>query len=376
QAMDAAKAAAKEHGTGLSQLKKRSAPADSGVPITFKKPRPRPCRPAKKEESQAFDGAHPDEDEQAVDKPSPVVDLVSKSRSGGHQTEPADPLAGISASVRSQIPEDVARRARLSGGKFYSNVVHTYQASSGSSSYSPRHPKAIIFPIAKVDKGKGAAIEEDERIPATPHYSSRDRAAICRKVFKAVPREYVASLSGRTDAQFGAIQASLLDLFCRMEFCKSWKTRTAEELNAQVAESVHHGDYAFKTIEEVRLEMQTTIDLQAKELATLKSNKADLLKKLEEYPQVKEETGQAECLQGELETARSQIHALKECLHDSYAQGEQAAKDAVKHSWEKHMEASDLAWFQRRLEHSVVVLAAERLGMPPPDLLSASVSVF
>ncbi|XP_056698270.1 uncharacterized protein [Spinacia oleracea] len=164
-----------------------------------------------------------------VDKPSLVVDLVSKSRSGEHPDELEDPLSGIPADVRSQIPAEVARRARSSGGKYYSNVVQTYRASSGSSSYSPRHPKAVVFPIAK-DKGKDAAAAEDENVPATPHYSSKDRVAICRKVFKAVPAEYVASLPGRkTDAQFGAIQATLLDLFCRMEFCKSWKTRTRVE---------------------------------------------------------------------------------------------------------------------------------------------------
>ena len=120
-----------------------------------------------------------------------------------------------------------------------------------------------------------------------------------------------------------------------MEFCKSWKTRTAEELKAQVAESTHHGDYAFKSIEEVRLQMQTTIDLQAKEVASLRSDKAELLKKilaqdkdmvamveeaktaaaeiralqdqLREYPQVKEAAEEAEPLRGELETARSQV---------------------------------------------------------------------
>ncbi|XP_056698469.1 uncharacterized protein [Spinacia oleracea] len=150
-----------------------------------------------------------------------------------------------------------------------------------------------------------------------------------------------------------------------MEFCKSWKTRTAEELKAQVAESTHHGDYAFKSIEEVRLQMQTTIDLQAKEVASLRSYKAELLKKilaqdkdmvtmveeaktaaaeirtlqdqLREYPQVKEAAEEAEHLRGELETARSQVRTLRERLLESYDQGEQAAKDAVKHAWESHM---------------------------------------
>ncbi|XP_056688729.1 uncharacterized protein [Spinacia oleracea] len=241
-----------------------------------------------------------------VDKPSLVVDLVSKSRSGGHPDELEDPLSGIPADVRSQIPVEVARRARSSGGKYYSNVVQTYRASSGSSSYSPRHPKAVVFPIAK-DKGKDAAAAEDENVPATPHYSSKDRVAICRKVFKAVPAEYVASLPGRkTDAQFGAIQATLLDLFCRMEFCKSWKTRTAEELKAQVAESTHHGDYAFKSIEEVRLQMQTTIDLQAKEVAALRSDKAELLKKI--LAQDKDMVAMVE----EAKTAAAEIRALQD----------------------------------------------------------------
>ena len=158
-----------------------------------------------------------------------------------------------------------------------------------------------------------------------------------------------------------------------MEFCKSWKTRTAEELKAQVAESTHHGDYAFKSIEEVRLQMQTTIDLQAKEVAALRSDKAELLKKilaqdkdmvamveeaktaaaeiralqdqLREYPQVKEAAEEAEHLRGELETARSQVRTLRERLLESYDQGEQAAKDAVKHAWESHMPEYDLAWF-------------------------------
>ncbi|XP_056682333.1 uncharacterized protein [Spinacia oleracea] len=295
-----------------------------------------------------------------VDKPSLVVDLVSKSRSGGHPDELEDPLSGIPADVRSQIPAEVARRARSSGAK---------------------------------DKGKDAAAAEDENVPATPHYSSKDRVAICRKVFKAVPAEYVASLPGRkTDAQFGAIQATLLDLFCRMEFCKSWKTRTAEELKAQVAESTHHGDYAFKSIEEVRLQMQTTIDLQAKEVAALRSDKAELLKKIlaqdkdmvamveeaktaaaemREYPQVKEAAEEAEHLRGELETARSQVRTLRERLLESYDQGEQATKDAVKHAWESHMSEYDLGWFQRRMEHSAAVLAAERLGQPPPEFISS-----
>ncbi|KNA07128.1 hypothetical protein SOVF_174740, partial [Spinacia oleracea] len=269
QAKDAAKAAAREKGTGLLQLKKRAVPPDSETPSTFKRPRPKPRRLAKKEESQAIESAHPGEDEQAVDKPSLVVDLVSQSKLGGNQTKSTDPLAVIPANVYSQIPAEVARRARSSGGKFYSNVVSTYRASSGSSSYSPRHPKAIVFPIAQEDKGKGAALVEHERIPATPHYTSRERAAICRQVFKVVTQDYVASLPSRTDAQFGAIQDSLLD----------------------------------------------------------------------------------------------------ERLHESYDQGEQAVKDAVKHAWENHMEAYDLAWFQWRLEHSSIVFAAERLRLPPPEFV-------
>ncbi|XP_056689113.1 uncharacterized protein [Spinacia oleracea] len=188
-------------------------------------------------------------------------------------------------------------------------------------------------------------------------------------------------------------------LFCRMEFCKSWKTNTAEELKTQVDVSVHHGDYAFKSIEEVRLEMQTTIDLQAKELASLKSNKVELLKRilkqdkdimemveegkkaaaeiqtlqeqLQEYPQVKEAAGHAEWLKGELETARSQVPTLRERLHESYDQGEQAVKDAVKHALENHMEEHDPAWFQRCLEHSAAVLAAERLGQPPREFATS-----
>ena len=187
-------------------------PAGSETPSTFKKPKPLPRRLVKKDESKVAEGGCPDDDEIGVDKPSLVVDLVSKSKSGGHPDELEDPLSGIPADVRSQIPAEVARRARSSGGKYYSNVVQTYRASSGSSSYSPRHPKAVVFPIAK-DKGKDAAAAEDENVPATPHYSSKDRVAICRKVFKAVPAEYVASLPGRkTDAQFGAIQATLLDV--------------------------------------------------------------------------------------------------------------------------------------------------------------------
>ena len=175
-------------------------PAGSETPSTFKKPKPLPRRLVKKDEAKVAEGGCPDDEEMGVDKPSLVVDLVE------------DPLSGIPADVRSQIPAEVARRARSSGGKYYSNVVQTYRASSGSSSYSPRHPKAVIFPIAK-DKGKDAAVAEDENVPATPHYSSKDRVAICRKVFKAVPAEYVASLPGRkTDAQFGAIQATLLDV--------------------------------------------------------------------------------------------------------------------------------------------------------------------
>ena len=184
-----------------------------------------------------------------------------------------------------------------------------------------------------------------------------------------------------------------------MEFCKSWKTRTAEELKAQVAESTHHGDYAFKSIQEVRLQMRTTIDLQAKEVASLRSDKAELLKKilaqdkdmvtmveeaktaaaeirtlqdqLREYPQVKEAAEEAEHLRGELETARSQVRTLRERLLESYDQGEQATKDAVKHAWESHMSEYDLGWFQRRMEHSAAVLAAERLGQPPPEFVSS-----
>ncbi|XP_056684999.1 uncharacterized protein [Spinacia oleracea] len=355
QAKDAARASGKKKGTTLSQLKKRAVPAGSETPSTFKKPKPLPRRLVKKDESKVAEGGCPDDEEMGVDKPSLVVDLVE------------DPLSGIPADVRSQIPAEVARRARSSGAK---------------------------------DKGKDAAAAEDENVPATPHYSSKDRVAICRKVFKAVPAEYVASLPGRkTDAQFGAIQATLLDLFCRMEFCKSWKTRTAEELKAQVAESTHHGDYAFKSIEEVRLQMQTTIDLQAKEVAALRSDKAELLKKilaqdkdmvamveeaktaaaeiralqdqLREYPQVKEAAEEAEHLRGELETARSQVRTLRERLLESYDQGEQATKDAVKHAWESHMSEYDLGWFQRRMEHSAAVLAAERLGQPPPEFVSS-----
>ncbi|XP_056691732.1 uncharacterized protein [Spinacia oleracea] len=343
QAKDAAKASGKKKGTTLSQLKKRAAPADSKTPSTFKKPRPKPRRLVKKDESLAAEGGHPNDDELGVEKPSSVVDLVSRSKSGGHPDEPEDPFSGIPANVRSQIPAEVARRARSSGAK---------------------------------DKGKEAAVAVDEDIPATSQYSARDRATIYRKVFKAVPAEYVASLPGRkTDTQFGAIQATLLDLFCRMEFCKSWKTRTAKELKAQVAESTHHCDYAFKSIEEVRLQMQTTIDLRAKEVASLRSDKAELLKKvlaqdkdmvamveeakaavaeirtlqdqLREYPQVKEAAEEAEQLRGELETARSQVRTLRERLLESYDQGEQAAKDAVKHAWESHMLEYDLAWFQR-----------------------------
>ncbi|XP_056694790.1 uncharacterized protein [Spinacia oleracea] len=367
KAKDAARASGKKKGTTLSQLKKRAVPAGSETPSTFKKPKPLPRRLVKKDESKVAEGGCPDDEEMGVDKPSLVVDLVSKSRSGGHPDELEDPLSGIPADVRSQIPAEVARRARSSGAK---------------------------------DKGKDAAAAEDENVPATPHYSSKDRVAICRKVFKAVPAEYVASLPGRkTDAQFGAIQATLLDLFCRMEFCKSWKTRTAEELKAQVAESTHHGDYAFKSIEEVRLQMQTTIDLQAKEVAALRSDKAELLKKilaqdkdmvamveeaktaaaeiralqdqLREYPQVKEAAEEAEHLRGELETARSQVRTLRERLLESYDQGEQATKDAVKHAWESHMSEYDLGWFQRRMEHSAAVLAAERLGQPPPEFVSS-----
>ncbi|XP_056683652.1 uncharacterized protein [Spinacia oleracea] len=367
QAKDAARASGKKKGTTLSQLKKRAVPAGSETPSTFKKPKPLPRRLVKKDESKVAEGGCPDDEEMGVDKPSLVVDLVSKSRSGGHPDELEDPLSGIPADVRSQIPAEVARRARSSGAK---------------------------------DKGKDAAAADDENVPATPHYSSKDRVAICRKVFKAVPAEYVASLPGRkTDAQFGAIQATLLDLFCRMEFCKSWNTRTAEELKAQVAESTHHGDYAFKSIEEVRLQMQTTIDLQAKEVAALRSDKAELLKKilaqdkdmvamveeaktaaaeirtlqdqLREYPQVKEAAEEAEHLRGELETARSQVRTLRERLLESYDQGEQATKDAVKHAWESHMSEYDLVWFQRRMEHSSAVLAAERLGQPPPEFVSS-----
>ncbi|XP_056694812.1 uncharacterized protein [Spinacia oleracea] len=310
QAKDAARASGKKKGTTLSQLKKRAVPAGSETPSTFKKPKPLPRRLVKKDESKVAEGGCPDDEEMGVDKPSLVVDLVSNSRSGGHPDELEDPLSGIPADVRSQIPAEVARRARSSGGKYYSNVVQTYRASSGSSSYSPRHPKAVVFPIAK-DKGKDAAAAEDENVPATPHYSSKDRVAICRKVFKAVPAEYVASLPGRkTDAQFGAIQATLLDLFCRMEFCKSWKTRTAEELKAQVAESTHHGDYAFKSIEEVRLQMQTTIDLQAKEVAALRSDKAELLKKI--LAQDKDMVAMVE----EAKTAAAEIRALQDQLRE------------------------------------------------------------
>ncbi|KNA12813.1 hypothetical protein SOVF_121070 [Spinacia oleracea] len=230
-------------------------------------------------------GVHPGE--QVVDKPASVVDLVSKSKSGGDRAEQADPLDGIPANVRSQVLEEVARQVRLSGGMFYSNVVQTYQTSSGSSSYSPRHPKAIVFPIAQEDKQ--AALVEDEHIPNTPHFSTRERAAICRSIYK---------------------------LFVRILFCKNRKKKKAVELKAQVSDVVHHGDYAFMSIEEVRIEMQTTIDLQAMEVAALKSSKAELLNKslqqdkymmvlleenkkaaaekvefqaqLEDYPQVKE----------------------------------------------------------------------------------------
>ncbi|KNA18169.1 hypothetical protein SOVF_073310, partial [Spinacia oleracea] len=194
QAKDAAKAAPRAKGTTLSQLKKRSVPADSETPSNFKKPRPRPRRPTKKEESQAAEGGHP---------------------------------AKEVASLRS------------------------------------------------------------------------DKAELLKKVLKQ---------------------------------------------DTDIVEMVEEGKRA------------------AAEILTLQAQ-------LQEYPQIKEAAGQAERLQGELETARSQVRTLRERLHESYDQGEEAVKDAVKHAWENHMEEFDLAWFQRRLEHSAAVLAVERLGLPPPEFV-------
>lgn len=136
-----------------------------------------------------------DGEEQGVDKPIAVVDLESKSKSGDAPVRRMDPLVGIPANFRSQIPEEIARRARQSSGKFYLNVVRTNRSSSGSSSFSPRHPKAIFFPIAQRDEG--AEHEEYRQIPDTPHYSARERATICRSVYKVVPEDYVASLPGQ-----------------------------------------------------------------------------------------------------------------------------------------------------------------------------------
>lgn len=102
-----------------------------------------------------------------VDKPAKVMDLESKSAED--RVAKPDPLAGISTTFRSQIPKAIARRAKEYGGEFYTNVVRMYCSSSSCSSFSPRHPKVIVFPIAQLDEQKEAK-EETRQIPDTLNF--------------------------------------------------------------------------------------------------------------------------------------------------------------------------------------------------------------
>ncbi|XP_056699606.1 uncharacterized protein [Spinacia oleracea] len=61
--------------------------------------------------------------------------------------------------------------------------------------------------------GRQAALDDEVRnIHAFRHFSSRDKAKIISSVIKAVPKEYVDQFPPAADAQFGAMQAVLLDV--------------------------------------------------------------------------------------------------------------------------------------------------------------------
>ncbi|XP_056698187.1 uncharacterized protein [Spinacia oleracea] len=233
-----------------------------------------------------------------------------------------------------------------------------------------------------------AALDEEIRnIPPSRHFSSRDKAKIISSVIKAVPKEYVEKFPPAADAQFGAMQAVLLDVLIKAEGFKRWLADVTSQLQRQVHRATNAGDYAMTTVEKVRLEMQETIEAQRKELAVLRSDKKQCLNKINEQV-LAIETLNAEALSAQsfLQEAeakvkeavglRQQVGSLEEMVSASQAEISQIRAEAklaadetrerTRRAWDACMEDFSFSWFERQIEKQGAIIAAERQGLPTP----------
>lgn len=97
--------------------------------------------------------------------------------------------------------------------------------------YGTSSPKLIISSIGSAPSGRAALDEETRNIPPLRYFSSQDKAKIISAVIKVVPKDYVEQFPPVTDAQFGAMQETLLDVSMLYMPLPSWYFNTLSNLS-------------------------------------------------------------------------------------------------------------------------------------------------